>query len=78
MSGNLQAEMEIRPTGRKYGNLNPAQKEPCGHVHDTGCDAMNPAERALKHTPASRDKDKIWVKSTWGPYNAAPAPAPTW
>lgn len=53
MSGNLQAEMEIRATGRKYGNLNPAQKEPCRHVHDTRCDAMNPAERALKHTPAS-------------------------
>jgi len=31
ISGNLQAEMEIRLTGRKYSSLNPVQKEPCGH-----------------------------------------------
>lgn len=50
MSGNLKAEMDIRLTGRKHSYLNPVQKEPCGHVHDTRCDAMNPAERALKHS----------------------------
>lgn len=59
---------------QKTRQRDPKQKEPCGHMHDTGCDAANPAERALKHPPVSGAQDKTWVKtwSTWVPTPPTP------